>query len=221
MGSRATASEYPTAEAFLPAKVTLPALRSAAKGCQGCPLFKTGTQTVFGEGPVPAKMMMVGEQPGDQEDRAGKPFVGPAGHVLDEALAEAGIERDEVYVTNAVKHFKWEPRGTRRIHSKPNSREMAACKPWLTAEIQVVKPKMIVCLGATAAQDLLGKDFRITQSRGKIIEDTQYAPWVMATYHPSAILRMPEEHMRKEARERFVEDLAKAAEALKHSGRRR
>src|SRR5215217_6327259 len=179
--------EFPTAEAFMPAKVTLPALREAAKGCEGCPLYKLGTQTVFGEGKAHAKVLMVGEQPGDQEDRAGKPFVGPAGQMLDRALEEVGIDRDEVYVTNSVKHFKWEPRGTRRIHAKPSAREVQACKPWLTAEVQVVKPEMIVCLGATAAQALMGKEFRITKSRGEVFRDTEWGRWVMATAHPSSI----------------------------------
>jgi DNA polymerase len=206
--------EFPTAEAFMPARITLPALKEAAKGCRGCPLYKTGTQTVFGEGKVGAKMMMVGEQPGDQEDKAGKPFVGPAGKLLDKALEEVGIDRGEVYVTNAVKHFKWEPRGTRRIHSKPSAREVQACKPWVTAEVQAVKPEMIVCLGATAAQALLGKEFRITKSRGEVFRDTEWGPWVMATVHPSSILRAPTPEDREEAYRAFVEDLGVAAKAL-------
>lgn len=201
--------EYPTAEAFLPGRITLPALKEAAESCRGCPLYKTGTQTVFGEGLVSASVMFVGEQPGDQEDRAGKPFVGPSGRILDQALQEVGIDRSEVYVTNAVKHFKWEARGKRRIHSKPNAREMMACKPWLMAELQVVKPTMIVCLGATAAQDLMGKDFRITKERGKVFKGTAYAAWVMATYHPSAILRMPDDAGREKAMREFVSDLKK------------
>ena len=207
-------AEYPTAEPFLPERITLPALREAAAGCRGCPLYKTGTQTVFGEGVAAARVMMVGEQPGDQEDRAGKPFVGPAGRVLNEALQEVGIDRSEVYVTNAVKHFKWEPRGTRRLHAKPNSREMAACKPWLMAELQVVKPTTIVCLGATAAQDLMGKDFRITKERGKVFKDTAYAPWLIATYHPSALLRMPDEDAREKAMKEFLSDLRKVKERI-------
>jgi DNA polymerase len=198
----------------MPARISLSSLRRAAEGCRGCPLYKTGTQTVFGEGPVAASIMMIGEQPGDQEDKAGHPFVGPAGQVLDQALEQVGIPRDEVYVTNAVKHFKWEPRGTRRIHSKPNSRELAACKPWLTAEIQALKPRMIICLGATAAQDLLGRDFRITRERGRVFTETQYAPWLMATLHPSAILRMPDAELREKARRQFAEDLAIAADAF-------
>jgi DNA polymerase len=170
---------------------------------------------VFGEGPQHARVMFIGEQPGDQEDLAGKPFVGPAGKLLDGVLEEVGIDRSDVYVTNAVKHFKWEPRGTRRIHSKPNSREMAACKPWLTAEFGVVAPKMVICLGATAAQDLLGSKFKITKERGKIIEDTGIAPMVMATVHPSSILRAPDHDAREKARRDFRDDLAKAAKYLK------
>jgi len=205
--------EYPTAQAYLPDRITLPALREAAAGCRGCPLYKLGTQTVFGEGSRKSHVMMIGEQPGDQEDKAGQPFVGPAGRILDDALQEVGIDRGDVYVTNAVKHFKWEPRGTRRIHSKPNAREIGACKPWLMAELQVVKPQMVVCLGATAAQALMGKDFRITKSRGEVFRDTEYAPWVMATAHPSSILRTPSED-REAAYRAFVEDLRVAAHQL-------
>ena len=212
---KSLADEYPTAEAFLPPRISLTSLRQAAQGCRGCPLYKTGTQTVFGEGPASATVMMIGEQPGDQEDKAGHPFVGPAGQVLNETLAEVGLPRDEVYVTNAVKHFKWEPRGTRRIHAKPSAREMAACKPWLTAEIQAVKPQMIICLGATAAQDLMGKDFRITKDRGRVFTDTQHAPWLMATLHPSAILRMPDPELREKARREFTLDFATAADAFR------
>src|SRR5437762_1967718 len=209
--------EYPTAEAYLPARITLNTLREAAKQCRGCPLYKTGTQTVFGEGTKEARVMMIGEQPGDQEDKAGKPFVGPAGRILDSALSEVGIDRSDVYVTNSVKHFKWEPRGARRIHSKPNAREIQACKPWLSAELQVVKPEMVICLGATAAQALMGKDFRITKSRGEIFRDTQYAPWLMATAHPSSILRAPPED-REGAYRGFVEDLRVAAHELARAG---
>ncbi|HEV8605154.1 MAG TPA: UdgX family uracil-DNA binding protein [Tepidisphaeraceae bacterium] len=208
-------AEFPTAEAFLPERITLPALKKAVQGCRGCPLYKNATQAVFGEGPQQARIMFIGEQPGDQEDLAGKPFVGPAGKILDKTLEEVGIERGDVYVTNAVKHFKFEPRGKRRIHSKPSTREMAACKPWLTAEIGAVKPKMVVALGATAAQDLFGKDFKITRERGKIFEDTQIAPMVMATIHPSAILRMPDHEARERARREFREDLEKVARRLR------
>jgi DNA polymerase len=207
-------AEFPTAEPYLPERITLPALTKAVQGCRGCPLYKNATQAVFGEGPTHAKIFFIGEQPGDQEDLAGKPFVGPAGKLLDGVLEEVGIERSDVYVTNAVNHFKWEPRGTRRIHSKPNSREMAACKPWLAAELQVIKPQMVICLGATAAQDLFGAKFRITKERGKIMEDTGIAPMVMATVHPSSILRAPDHDAREKARKEFTEDLAKAAKHL-------
>jgi uracil-DNA glycosylase len=175
---------------LIPAKATLPELRGAAKSCKNCDLWKLGTQTIFGEGGAHSKLMLVGEQPGDQEDLAGKPFVGPAGKLLDKALDEAGIDRKKVYVTNAVKHFKWEPRGKRRIHKKPNAAEIAACRPWLDAEIAAIKPKVVVCLGATAAQALLGKDFRVTQHRGEFVESA-LAPHVAATVHPSSILRLP------------------------------
>jgi uracil-DNA glycosylase family protein len=206
-------AEYPTAEAYMPPRITLRTLQEAAKECHGCPLYKTGTQTVFGEGRKDTHVMMIGEQPGDQEDKAGHPFVGPAGRILNQALEEVGIDRDDVYVTNAVKHFKWEPRGTRRLHSKPNSREIQACKPWLSAELQVVKPELVVCLGATAAQALMGKDFRITKSRGQIFRNTQYVPALMATVHPSSILRAPEED-REDAYRAFVEDLRVAAHEM-------
>jgi uracil-DNA glycosylase family protein len=206
-------ADYPTAEAFLPAKLTLPSLREAAAACHGCPLYKLGTQTVFGEGAKSSRVVMLGEQPGDQEDKAGKPFVGPSGQMLDDALDEVGIDRATVYVTNTVKHFKWEPRGTRRIHAKPNAREIQACKPWLTAELQVVKPQMVVCLGATAAQALMGKEFRITKSRGQIFHDTEWAPQLLTTVHPSSILRTPSED-RQAAYQAFVADLRIAATAL-------
>jgi uracil-DNA glycosylase len=173
---------------FLPARLSLPALREAAAGCKGCHLWRVGTQTVFGEGAREADVMFVGEQPGDQEDRAGKPFVGPAGGILDRALAEAGIDRTNTYVTNAVKHFKWQARGKRRIHQKPNWMEMSACRPWLEAELAVVNPRVLVLLGATAAQALLGRQFRVTQHRGELI-DSDLAEAVTATVHPSSILR--------------------------------
>lgn len=196
---------------LIPAKAGLPELREAAKSCKNCDLWKLGTQTVFGEGAAHSKLMLVGEQPGDQEDIAGKPFVGPAGKLLDKALDEAGIDRKKVYVTNAVKHFKWEPRGKRRINKKPNAAEIAACRPWLDAEIAAIKPKVIVCLGATAAQALLGKDFRVTQHRGEFVETT-LAPHVAATVHPS--LRAPDENARHEEMARFIADLKKIARAL-------
>ena len=169
----------PTAAAYLPAKHDLTSLREAAKHCEGCPLFANATQTVFGAGPARAQVVMVGEQPGDVEDRQGKPFVGPAGRLLDQLLEEAGIPRQRVYVTNAVKHFKWTPRGKRRLHGKPNSREIFACRPWLEAELEAIKPDLLVLLGATAAQSLLGKQFRITKRRGQPME-TDWAHWTMA-----------------------------------------
>lgn len=195
-----------TAAAFFPHDHTLSKLREAAAGCKGCELWKTGTQTVFGEGRPRATVMMVGEQPGDKEDIQGKPFVGPAGAVLDKALVAAGIDRNEVYVTNIVKHFKWEPRGKRRIHKKPNSREINACRPWLNAEIEAVKPRIIVLLGATAAQGVLGRDFRVTQHRGQWVP-SELALFVTATVHPSAILRAPDDDSRHEEMRKFVEDL--------------
>src|ERR1700682_96290 len=189
---------------------TLEELRKAAETCKACDLWKLGTQTVFGEGVPNAKIMFIGEQPGDQEDKTGKPFVGPAGKLLDTALAEAGIDRSKVYVTNAVKHFKWEPRGKRRIHKKPNATEIAACRPWLNAEIAVLHPKVIVCLGVTAAQSLLGKDFRVTQHRGEFLK-SPLAPYVMAMVHPFSILRAPDEKTHHEEMARFIADLKKIA----------
>ena len=177
-----------TAADYLPERLTLEALRKAAKLCHGCDLWRNATQTVFGEGPADAELMFVGEQPGDQEDKLGQPFVGPAGRLFDKALEEVGIDRSRVYVTNAVKHFKWEPRGKRRIHQKPNAGELAACRPWLEAELTVVEPRVLVCLGATAAQALLGRTFRVTKQRG-IPVDSPLAEVVVATIHPSAILR--------------------------------
>jgi DNA polymerase len=200
---------------FLPERITLPQLRTASKGCQGCPLYCNATQTVFGEGPADAKVMFVGEQPGDQEDLAGKPFVGPAGAVLNAAFEEAGIPRDETYVTNAVKHFKFEPRGKRRIHAKPNAREMRACRPWLESEIQVVKPQIIVALGATAAQTLMGPAFRLTHHRGEFFKDTQWASKFIATIHPSALLRMPDPAAKEAARVAFIDDLKLVAKAMR------
>jgi DNA polymerase len=199
-----------TAAPFLPRARSLPALRRAAAGCRGCPIYRNATQTVFGAGPTGARVMLVGEQPGNEEDHAGAPFVGPAGRELDRALARAGIDRDTVYVTNAVKHFKWQPRGKRRIHQKPTAREIAACRLWLDAEIEAVKPAAIVCLGATAAQTLLGRSFRVTQSRGDRIA-SPLAPIVMATVHPSAILRARTDEDRHREREAFTADLARLA----------
>lgn len=197
---------------FLPEGLSLTALREAAAGCKGCHLWRVGTQTVFGEGARAADVMFVGEQPGDHEDRAGRPFVGPAGRLLDEALATAGIDRSTTYVTNAVKHFKWQARGKRRIHQKPNWTEMTACRPWLEAELAVVKPRVLVLLGATAAQSLLGREFRVTQHRGELLE-SDLAEAVTATIHPSAILRgEPEQRERELAA--FVADLKFVASLL-------
>ena len=194
-----------TAASFLPGRLDLDALRDAAAGCRGCHLWEVGTQTVFGEGAATADVMLVGEQPGDQEDRAGAPFVGPAGRVLDDAFAAAGIDRDATYVTNAVKHFKWQARGKRRIHQKPNWTEMTACRPWLEAELAVVQPRVLVLLGATAAQTLLGREFRVTASRGRLVE-SDLAEFVTATVHPSSILR-GEPQEREENFAAFVDDL--------------
>jgi len=185
--------------------ITISDLRAEAKGCRACDLWKIGTQTVFGEGAERSRVMFVGEQPGDQEDLAGRPFIGPAGKLLDRALEEAGIDRDSVYMTNVVKHFKWKPRGKRRIHEKPAAKEINACIPWLDGEIAVIQPEIIVCLGATAAQALLGKDFRVTKERGKWI-DTEGGVKIIATVHPSSILRAPGDAREIEYRE-FVNDL--------------
>jgi uracil-DNA glycosylase family protein len=198
---------------FIPPRPTLKSAREAAKGCRGCDLWKIGTQTVFGEGPRAAALMLIGEQPGDAEDLSGHPFVGPAGKLLDRALAAAGIERASVYLTNAVKHFKWEPRGKRRIHKKPRASEVGACRPWLDTEIALVKPRVIVCLGATAAQALLGSAFKVTQHRGKIVPSPLPAR-VMATVHPSSVLRAPDDKARGEEMKRFIDDLRAAARAL-------
>ncbi|HEX3870325.1 MAG TPA: UdgX family uracil-DNA binding protein [Pirellulales bacterium] len=205
---------------FLPAQRDLPHLIRAADHCEGCPLYRDATQTVFGRGPVGARLMMVGEQPGDQEDRKGLPFVGPAGRVLDEALDDLGIARDEVYVTNAVKHFKWTQQGKRRLHAKPSAREMNACHPWLEAEIEAIGPRVIVCLGATAVQSMLGSKFRITRERGKLI-DSDGRPPVLATYHPSAILRAPEKSDRDRMRAEFADDLRVALKASRSRSKSR
>src|SRR5438094_1188698 len=190
---------------YLPARLSLPALREAVQGCRGCGLWEHATQGVLGEGSRNAELVLVGEQPGDQEDKQGKPFVGPAGRILDEALEEAGIDRSRAYVTNVVKHFKWQARGKRRIHAKPAWAEIAACRPWLDAELDAVKPQVLVCLGATAAQALLGRQFRVTKERGHPVE-SELAPNVLATVHPSSILRA-EADDREAARAAFVEDL--------------
>jgi uracil-DNA glycosylase family protein len=199
---------------------TLAQLRSEASSCTRCPLYELATQTVFGEGPARAVVMMVGEQPGDQEDRQGHPFVGPAGHLLDLALTEAGIDRDQVYVTNAVKHFKWTPRGKRRIHATPNQTEIVACRPWLEGEVEAVQPKAIVALGATAAQALFGREFRVTRQRGEVLP-LSVGGWSgvgVATVHPSAILRAPNDEARSAARTDFVNDLNVVREQLAKFG---
>jgi uracil-DNA glycosylase len=210
-GPKATAAD------LAPSGGTIVALRQAASVCKACDLWKTATQTVFGEGSSKSKIMFVGEQPGDQEDRAGRPFVGPAGKVLDEALAEVGIERARVYVTNVVKHFKWSPaeRGKRRIHKKPRYSEIHACRPWLDAELRVVKPQVLVCLGATAAQSLFGRDFSVSRRRGQLVESS-LAPYAMATVHPSSILRAPNTESRRQQMRAFINDLKQVAVLVKN-----
>jgi DNA polymerase len=199
---------------LIPDRPTIAKARAAAQGCEACDLYKRGTQTVFGEGgPTPA-LMLVGEQPGDAEDLSGHPFVGPAGKLLDKALTAAGIDRAQVYVTNVVKHFKWEPRGKRRIHKKPNAGEIAACRPWLDTEIALVKPRAIVCLGATAAQTLLGRGFKVTAHRGEFIK-SPLAPIVLATVHPSSLLRAPDDETRRRETKLFTDDLRRVRRALK------
>jgi DNA polymerase len=212
MNARRAAATGSAAD-FLPKDRTLPALRQAAAPCRGCHLWQRATQTVFGAGPEDARIMLVGEQPGHEEDLAGVPFVGPAGRVLDRALEEAGIDRRQIYVTNVVKHFKWEAKGKRRIHAKPSALEITACLPWLEAELDVIKPAALGCLGATAAQALLGPKFRVTRQRGEWVS-ARWAPHVMATIHPSAILRAPDEEARQAEMERFVADLAILREVL-------
>jgi DNA polymerase len=202
-----------SAASWVPERPTLPRLREAVEGCRGCGLWRAATQAVFGEGQARAPVMLVGEQPGDQEDLEGRPFVGPAGRVLDEALAEAGIDRDATYVTNAVKHFKFEARGKRRIHAKPTWSETTACRPWLEAELAVLRPRVLVCLGATAAQSLLGKQFRVTKQRGEWVE-SDLAELVTATIHPSAILRQRDAESRRAEQARFVDDLRLVAAVL-------
>lgn len=208
MPRRSPKSNKSEGNPFVPHTRNLKKLQQSAKDCKNCDLWERGTQTVFGEGEPESRVMFVGEQPGNDEDLQGRPFIGPAGRLLDKLLVEAGVDRNKVYVTNAVKHFKWEPRGKRRIHKKPNSVEITACRPWLEAEIASIHPKVIVCLGATAAQALLGRDFRVTQHRGELIE-SPLAPHVMATVHPSSILRAPDETTRHEEMRRFVEDMRK------------
>jgi uracil-DNA glycosylase len=202
------------ASRLIPDDATLDRLRQAAAECTACDLYKNATQTVFGEGPERARIMFVGEEPGDFEDRAGHPFVGNAGRLLDRCLEAAGIDRRDAYVTNAVKHFKWVPRGTRRIHTKPSSLEIAACFPWLEAELALVKPRVLVALGATAAQALFGRAFRVTRERGRIFA-SRWAPYTMATLHPSALLRAPDEETRRRETERFIAELMQAAAVLR------
>ena len=206
-----------TAAPLVPPRPTLVSLRAAAAECKACDLWKRATQTVFGEGARRAAAMLVGEQPGDEEDLSGRPFVGPAGRLLDKALDEARIERSRTYVTNVVKHFKWEPRGKRRIHAKPDALEIFACLPWLEAELAVVRPQLVVCLGATAAQTFLGKKFKVTQERGKILA-SPLTPRVLATVHPSSILRAPDDETRRLEMRRFIDDLKKAAVAIAGAG---
>ena len=221
-GARSAGHEKLTAINLVPSNGTIDQVRAAAKGCQACDLWKNATQTVFGEGGVGSKIMLVGEQPGDQEDVQGRPFVGPAGRILDDALAEAGIDRSDVYVTNVVKHFKWEAaqRGKRRIHKKPRYSEIHACRPWLDAEIELVKPNVLVCLGATAAQSMLGREFSVNRQHGEVLA-SPLAPVVMATIHPSAILRSPDSESRRQQMRLFVADLRKAGQLADRAPRRK
>jgi DNA polymerase len=207
------ASKLTTAADFIPPQPTISSLREAAAGCTACPLYAHATQTVFGEGPSHALLMLVGETPGDQEDLQGRPFVGPAGKLLDRCLDAAGIDRRSAYVTNVVKHFKWVPRGKKRLHAKPGSMEIRACRPWLEAEIALVRPKVLLCLGATAAQALLGPSFRVSVDRGHLV-DSALAPFVLATVHPSSLLRTVDAD-REQAIERFIADLKTTAAAVK------
>ena len=211
-------ARYPTAESFLPPNRDTVSLARAVEDCRGCDLWERATQAVFGAGPAIADLMLVGEQPGDSEDAEGKPFVGPAGRLLDEALAEAGIDRSHVYVTNAVKHFKWkqEGGGKRRIHDKPNASEVEACRPWFQAELEAVKPRVLMALGATAARAMLGPAFRLTRDRGRFVP-SPLAPRVLATVHPSSLLRIPDEDERHEAMKRLVDDLRVAARAVRET----
>lgn len=202
-----------TAAPLIPSRPTINKLRIVAAGCQACHLWKTATQTVFGEGKQTSTVMFIGEQPGNSEDLEGRPFVGPAGGLLDKALDEAGIDRTKVYVTNVVKHFKWEPRGKRRIHKKPNAAEITACRPWLDAEIKVVHPRAIICLGATAAQAVIGRQFKVSTQRGTFV-DSPLAEFVTATVHPSSILRAPTDEARRVETERFIADLKKIRAAI-------
>ena len=198
---------------FLPPRTSLPAMRAAVQGCRGCHLHANATQAVFGEGPASARVVLIGEQPGNEEDLQGHPFVGPAGRVLDEAMREAGLDRAEAYVTNVVKHFKWEAKGGRRMHRKPGAREIGACLPWLEKEIERIRPEVLVLLGATAAQTLLGRDFKVTLRRGEVLESA-LAPHAVATVHPSSILRTRTREERRIQMERFTADLVTVARLL-------
>jgi DNA polymerase len=209
-GDKATAN---SAAHYLPPHLSLKSLREASKTCEGCLLYRNATQTVFGKGPAHSPLMLVGEVPGDQEDIQGLPFVGPAGKLLDEALAAAGMARNEIYLTNAVKHFKWLARGKIRLHTKPSVREIKACRPWLEAEIEVVQPKTVVCLGATAAQTLMGRTFRLTQHLGELLS-TPWAKYLLATFHPSAVLRAPEQADRQRMKEQLIHDLKVAVKSV-------
>jgi uracil-DNA glycosylase family protein len=206
------APDAPT-RTYLPERRSLRSLRAAVQGCRGCPLYRRATQAVMGEGPRHARLMLVGEQPGDQEDRTGHPFVGPAGRLLDRALRDAGFDRAEAYVTNVVKHFKWIPRGKRRIHERPSPNEVRACRPWFEAEVELVAPDAVVALGATAAQALFGSGFRVTRERGRVLH-ADWAPVCLATVHPSAVLRAPDPTARTQAYRDLVDDLGVVARAL-------
>ena len=208
-----TKTEKKSAAPFIPGTTSIKALRAAADECRGCDLYKTATQVVFGTGPRRARVLFVGEQPGDQEDRQGEPFIGPAGALLDQALADAGISRGDVYLTNAVKHFKWEPRGKRRIHKKPRASEVKACRPWLEAELRAIRPAIVVCLGATAAQSVLGSTFKLMRQRGQVVSSA-LAPRVVATVHPSSVLRAPDPDGRRATYEMLVADLRVVARLL-------
>lgn len=204
---------------FIPERISLKSLREASQGCRGCPLFQNATQTVFGQGARASRIILIGEQPGNEEDLAGLPFVGPAGRVLDQALSAAGIDRGDTYVTNVVKHFKWEAKGKRRMHRKPNAREIAACIPWLEKEIELIKPEVLVCLGATAAQALLGRDFRVTVDHGKLLA-TRLASHALATIHPSSVLRQRTSEDRAREMQRLTRDLQVVAAHLENGHRK-
>src|SRR5688572_20728658 len=208
--------KYPGAESFLPSRSTLPRLRAAVQDCRGCPLYLGATQAVFGEGPTDARIILVGEQPGDREDLEGHPFVGPAGKLLDRALQAAGLERGKVFITNAVKHFNFEPRGKFRLHKRPPAMAVKACRPWLEAELGLLEPEVMVLLGATAAQAILGATFRVTKDRGKVIQH-DLVPAIIATLHPSAILRAPDEAAREASFQLLVTDLKLAAKRAKRA----